>query len=308
MKEIHKLLLAILLIGMLTSVQGQARRGPRPPGPVRRPTPSPRRIVRLPAGARRIVIGGIPYWYHAGLYYKLGSDGYVVVSLPVKRVLPPRHRVILIGGVVYYVKDGIYYRSVPGGYIIVDKPIVKVKESPAPPETIKPQEKTLTLYVPKKNEEGFVPVILKRLEGGFLGPQGEFYPSAPRIEWLTEMYGIPLKLRQVRSDTFFIHVPDKNGDGFTRVALKRHKSGFRGPQGEFYPLMPSVAQLTEMYGASEKPIETEDEIITIKIPKKTGDGSVEVKLTKHDDGYLGPQGEFYPEMPSEDLLSELYGK
>jgi len=306
--DIRKLFIAVIIMGTLTSTQGQPRRGPGPAGPMHKPKPTHRRIVRPPAGARRIVIGGIPHWYHTGLYYKLGSDGYVVVSLPLIRVIPPHHRVILIGGVVYYVLDDVYYRSVPGGYIIVDKPIIKVEEAPKPPEAPKPQKDTFTLYVPKKNEEGFVPVILKRLEGGFLGPQGEFYPSAPQIEWLTEMYGIPQELRQVRSDTFFIHVPDKDGKGFTRVALKRYKSGFRGPQGEFYPLMPSVAQLTEMYGASEKTIEAEDEVISINVPKETGDGFVVVKLTKYNEGYLGPQGEFYPEMPSKELLSEMYGK
>ncbi|MBN2316609.1 MAG: hypothetical protein JXM79_21960 [Sedimentisphaerales bacterium] len=303
--DIRKLFITAMMMGILTSVQGQPRRGgPGPAGPMHKPDPSPRRIVHPPSGARRMVIGGMPYWYHAGLYYKLGSDGYVIVSLPLVRILPPHHRIILIGGVVYYIVGDIYYQSVPGGYIIVDKPIVKVMEAPAP----EPQEETFTLYVPKKNEEGFVPVILKRLEGGFLGPQGEFYPSAPQIEWLTEMYGIPQVLRHVRSDTFFIHVPDKDGEGFTRVALKRYKNGFRGPQGEFYPLIPSVAQLTEMYGASQEVIETEEEVITIIVSKKTGDGSVEVKLTKHNDGYLGPQGEFYPEIPSKELLSEIYGK
>jgi hypothetical protein len=255
-----------------------------------------------------MVVGGITYWYHAGVYYKPGSDGYVVVSLPLVRVLPPRHKVVLVGGVVFYVVDGVYYQSVPGGYVIVEKPVIKVKEMPTPAETPKSQQKTFTLYVPKKNTDGFSPVTLKRLEGGFLGPQGEFYPSMPQIEWLTEMYGIPQELQQVRSDTFFIHVPDKNGEGFTRVALTRHKSGFRGPQGEFYPLMPSVAQLTEMYGASGEPVKTEEEVVSVQVPKKTGDGFIEVKLTKHNEGFLGPQGEFYSEMPTKELLSEMYGK
>ena len=240
--------------------------------------------------------------------YRLGSDGYVVVSLPLIRVLPPRHRVVLIGGIVYYVVDDVYYQSVPGGYVIVEKPVVKIKETFKPSETPKSQQETFTLYVPKKSTEGFVPVILKRLEGGFLGPQGEFYPSIPRIEWLTEMYGIPMELRKVRSDTFFIHVPNKDGESFTRVALTRHKSGFRGPQGEFYPLMPSVAQLTEMYGGSGDKTEVNEEVISIQVPKKAGDGFVEVKLTKHNDGFLGPQGELYSEMPSKNLLSEMYGK
>ncbi len=34
-----------------------------------------------------------------------------------------------------------------------------------------------------------VPVILKRLEGGHLGPQGEFHPEMPTSDRLTEICG-----------------------------------------------------------------------------------------------------------------------
>jgi hypothetical protein len=211
-----------------------------------------KRVARLPVGARRVVIAGIPYWIHAGAFYKLEGDGYLIVSPPVVKVLPARHKVVVIGGIVYYMGDGIYYKTAPGGYVIVEQPVEKVDTASKASDTSETKQDELTLYVPKKNADGFVPVTMKKLEGGFLGPQGEFYPLIPPLVWLTEIYGIPPELRQVRSDTFFIHVPDKGGDGFTRVALTRHETGFKGPQGEFYPLMPSVVQLTEMYGTAKK--------------------------------------------------------
>jgi hypothetical protein len=302
----RRITITAITIGLVLCAQGQARRGPKPAGPGHGPGVRVRPLLHPPSGARRIVIAGVPHWYYGGVYYKLGGDGYVTVSLPVVRVIPPRHRIVLVGGVIYYVADGVYYQSVPGGYIIV-RDVPKVKQETAVAEAPKPQEDTFTLYVPKKNDDGFVPVVLKRLEGGFLGPQGEFYPTVPSIEWLTEMYGIPQELRQARPDAFFIHVPDKDGKGFTRVELTRHGRGFLGPQGEFYPVMPSVAQLTQMYGASGESAEPEEQVVTIQVPKKNGDGFVEVKLTKRDGGYIGPQGEFYSEIPSKEILTEVYG-
>ena len=32
------------------------------------------------------------------------------------------------------------------------------------------------------------------------------------------------------------------------IVLKKHEEGYLGPQGEFYPQMPSAAQLSEVYG------------------------------------------------------------
>jgi uncharacterized protein DUF6515 len=254
-----------------------------------------------------VVVAGAPYWVHGGVYYKIGDGGYVVVSAPVVRVLPRHHRVVVVRGSVYYVVDGVYYRSAPGGYAIVETPPKTVEAVSMAPETVAPTLSTYTLYVPKRTGEGFVSVTLKKLDGGFLGPQGEFYPTMPQVTLLTEMYGIPEELRQVRSDTFFIHVPNTDGSGFTRVTLTRHNRGFLGPQGEFYPLMPSVAHLAEMYGAGETPVEPESTKVRIKVSRTNGEGSFEVVLEKHEQGYLGPQGEFYPELPSADQLSEMYG-
>jgi hypothetical protein len=83
----------------------------------------PRHVyVRPPAHARHIFVGGTPYWVDAGVYYRWGGGGYIAVSAPVVRVLPPRTRVVVVHGGVYYVADDIYYRSVPEGYMVVESP------------------------------------------------------------------------------------------------------------------------------------------------------------------------------------------
>ena len=61
---IRKKLITAIMICMISGVQGQARRGPKPVGPARKPGPPARKVVHLPTGARRVVIGGVPYWYH----------------------------------------------------------------------------------------------------------------------------------------------------------------------------------------------------------------------------------------------------
>lgn len=45
------------------------------------------------------------------------------------------------------------------------------------------------INVPKKNNVDFVLIEIKRLENGFLGPQGEIYTTFPTIEELQQRYG-----------------------------------------------------------------------------------------------------------------------
>ena len=305
MKVVKTLTLVVFSV-MLFSVPAQAARR-RPVRPDRRVATKRVVVVRPPVGARRVVVGGAPYWIHGGVYYRLEHDGYVVVKAPVVRVLPRRHRVVVIRGAVYYVSDGVYYRTAPGGYVIVEKPAEVVTAAPQVAEARESAPSSLTLYVPKRTGEGFVSVTLKKLDGGYLGPQGEFHPTMPPVALLTAMYGIAEMLRQERSDAYFIHVPNKDGASFTRVTLTRRDRGFVGPQGEFYPLMPSVAHLAEMYGAGSEPVPAEEAAVRIAVPKNSGEGVVEVELKKHERGYVGPQGEFYPELPSAERLAELYG-
>ncbi len=47
--------------------------------------------------------------------------------------------------------------------------------------------------------------------------------------------------------------------------------------------------------------------ITINVPNSNG-SYTSVTLVKRDNGYLGPQGEYYPDHPTVDQLKALYGK
>ncbi len=48
-------------------------------------------------------------------------------------------------------------------------------------------------------------------------------------------------------ETITINVPNSQG-GFTPVSLVKHEKGYIGPQGEFYPEHPTIAQLQVLYG------------------------------------------------------------
>ena len=48
-------------------------------------------------------------------------------------------------------------------------------------------------------------------------------------------------------------------------------------------------------------------VVVINVPNASG-GYTPVRLVKHNDGYIGPQGEFYSGNPMVDQLKALYGK
>jgi hypothetical protein len=56
-----------------------------------------------------------------------------------------------------------------------------------------------------------------------------------------------------------------------------------------------------------KPVGEAEESFTINVPNAKGEFTP-VKLVKHDKGFIGPQGEFYPDHPTVDELKVLYGK
>ena len=55
------------------------------------------------------------------------------------------------------------------------------------------------------------------------------------------------------------------------------------------------------------PVEKTDKIFTVNIPNSKG-GFTAVTLKKAANGYIGPQGEFYPEFPKVEQLQVMYGK
>lgn len=94
--------------------------------------PRHRRVVRtLPVNYRRYVYAGLPYYFHAGIFYTSYGNQYVVVLPPRGfriAVLPVGYRRIVIGVRTYFYFGGVYYIHIEGGsneekYEVVEPPV-----------------------------------------------------------------------------------------------------------------------------------------------------------------------------------------
>jgi hypothetical protein len=63
-----------------------------------------------------------------------------------------------------------------GAYVVVQ-----------PPQQVQPLG-VLTINVPN-SRGGYTAVNLSRSGGGYVGPQGEYYPNTPSVEQLRALYG-----------------------------------------------------------------------------------------------------------------------
>jgi len=120
----------------------------------------------------------------------------------------------------YYYNDYFYYQTYPFSYyVVVPSPVVFPDVIPKPTEstvvtastaksietavttssnitnigsnpTLTTQQDAFTVNIPN-SKGGYTPVTLKRVQGGFTGPQGEFYSESefPSVEQLKAMYG-----------------------------------------------------------------------------------------------------------------------
>jgi len=125
--------------------------------------------------------GGTRYYYDDGIYYGYAGGDYVVVNPPVGAVvstIPPDFQPVVINTTTYYTNNGVYYVYTSHGYQVVSPPV---------PASVSTQN-AVTVNVPS-DRGGYVTVVLKRSGGGFVGPEGEFYPVFPRVSQLQAMYG-----------------------------------------------------------------------------------------------------------------------
>jgi hypothetical protein len=89
--------------------------------------PVPGYAVRaLPAGHLVIAHGPNRFYYQAGVWWRPGPAGFVVVRPPIGLVipvLPPAYTTVWIGGAPYYYANDVYYASAPGGYVVAEPPM-----------------------------------------------------------------------------------------------------------------------------------------------------------------------------------------
>lgn len=84
-------------------------------------------INLLPQGYVRLVVGGLPYFYYSGVYYRPYGTGYIVVSAPIGAfvsTLPDGFIAFTIGlATFYYINDTYYvWDEDRNGYVVVEKP------------------------------------------------------------------------------------------------------------------------------------------------------------------------------------------
>lgn len=160
-------------------------------------------VRALPSGSVRVVVSGQTCYYAGGYFYKPKGRRYVMTTPPpgiIVEELPPSYETVYVNGVAHYRCDGVYYRPAltETGYVIVDPAVVAVPvpapapqavQAPAPPVTPGPVDDKLTINIPN-HRGGYTAVVLQRTpRGGFVGPQGEYYPECPSVEQLRLMYG-----------------------------------------------------------------------------------------------------------------------
>jgi hypothetical protein len=150
----------------------------------------------LPRTTIKIVLGRRPFFYDRGVFYRRRLLDYVVVPAPigaVVREVPEECEKVVINGVTYLNYDGVYYKSGPSGYTVVSIPIangygadpVHIASAPASHAA---SGDSLTINVPNKNGS-YTPVELREINGTYVGPRGEVYPTKPELSQLRSMYG-----------------------------------------------------------------------------------------------------------------------
>jgi hypothetical protein len=155
--------------------------------------------------------------------------------------LPEGYFTVWAGGMRYYYYDGLYYSYVGGDYVLVAPPagaVVRTIPSDFQPVVINGatyyvNNGTYYLYTSHGYQVVAAPVMVVQ--------------PAPVVvaQPVTTVVTTPAPVAV--EESFTVNVPNDKS-GYIPVVLKRSGKGYVGPQGEFYPEFPKVAQLKVMYG------------------------------------------------------------
>jgi hypothetical protein len=129
---------------------------------------------------------------------------------------------VVVAGIPYYYYSGYYYTPAGDGLIVATPPTVAT-QTVAPAQTQSTEQPQAVAPTQPTTQPTEQPKVAQ--------PQPAELPKAV-------VHGI---------DTVSINVPNSKG-GFTPVILFKTEKGYIGPQGEFYPNHPTVAELKVLYG------------------------------------------------------------
>jgi len=118
---------------------------------------------------------------------------------------------------------GGYYYGYPNNYVVVETPVVRSTTVVTPASDPAPQQSQASVASAAPN----APQSAAQLE------------AVPRDS-------AALQAQPSIGDTATIYVPNSAGR-FTPVKLVKRGNGYTGPQGEFYPHSPTIAQLKALY-------------------------------------------------------------
>lgn len=105
--------------------------------------------------------------------------------------------------------------------------------------------------------------------------------------------------------TIVVCVTNNNGSKTEVKLIAAADGGYTGPKGEYYSTMPSEEQLKALYGLPCAAPVRNNFIVCFD----SGDGvEIVVVLTKDGSEYVGPKGERYQNIPTEEQLRLIYDK
>jgi len=148
-------------------------------------------IVDLPFGARIVFTSGTTYRTHKGKYYRRCQFDYYETAAPYGAIvyhLPKAHKKFKIKGHTYYHHNDVYYQKRHHGYEIIKAPKGRRTHGHAHHEASEQKsEITFTINIPNAHGE-YTSVTIREANGGYYGPQGEYYEDFPRVAQLKTMY------------------------------------------------------------------------------------------------------------------------
>ena len=164
-----------------------------------------------------------------------------------------------------------------------------------------PTESSVTVWL-DNNDGTKTPVVLTKHGSEYIGPKGEHYTGIPTKGQLKAIYGG--KTKKIKSSSTVVWINNSDGSK-TPITLQKEGSTYIGPAGEKYTSLPKEEQLKLLYGSEAD--EGEQGELDFEITKNDGTKTI-VVLKKEGSEFVGPKGEHYPNIPTEEQLKLIYGK